>query len=47
MLQWMKLQQKSKHKDLQIARWMLNENQQLMELNLGTDANPHMVKINA
>jgi hypothetical protein len=38
---------KIKAQELQIARWTLNENQQLMKLNLGTDAKPHMVKINA
>jgi hypothetical protein len=26
---------------------MLTENQQLMKINLGTNAEPHMVKINA
>jgi hypothetical protein len=41
----MKLQQKSKARELQIVRWMLTENQQLMKLNLGIDAKPHMVKI--
>jgi len=32
---------------LQIARWTLTKDQQLMNLNLGIDAKPQMVKINA
>jgi hypothetical protein len=32
---------------LQIIGWTLTENQQLMKLNLGIDAKPQMVKINA
>jgi len=32
---------------LQIARWTLTKDQQLMKLNLGIDAKPQMVKINA
>jgi hypothetical protein len=36
-----------KAQGLQIARWTLIENQQLMKLNLGTDVKPLMVKINA
>ncbi len=32
---------------LQITRWMLTENQQLMKFNFGTYAEPYMVKINA
>jgi hypothetical protein len=38
---------KIKAQELQIVGWTLIENQQLMKLNLGTDAEPHMVKINA
>jgi hypothetical protein len=38
---------KIKAQELQIVRWMLIENQQLMKLNLGTNAEPQMVKINA
>jgi len=32
---------------LQIARWTLTKDQQLMKFNLGIDAKPQMVKINA
>jgi hypothetical protein len=32
---------------LQIAKWTLIKDQQLMKLNLGIDAKPQMVKINA
>jgi hypothetical protein len=32
---------------LQIVRWTLTKYQQLMKLNMGTDAKPQMVKINA
>jgi hypothetical protein len=38
---------KIKAQGLQIARWMLVENQQLMKLNLETDVQPQMVNINA
>jgi hypothetical protein len=38
---------KIKAKELQIARWMLIKNQQLIKFNLGTHAKPLMVKINA
>ncbi len=38
---------KIKVEELQIARWMLIEDQQLMKLNLGIDAKPHLVNINA
>jgi hypothetical protein len=38
---------KIKAKELQIARWMLIKDQQLIKFNLGTDAKPLMVKINA
>jgi hypothetical protein len=38
---------KIKAHGLQIARWTLTRDQQLMELNLGIDVKPHMVKINA
>ncbi len=38
---------KFKALELQIAKWTLIEDQQLMNLNLGTDAEPQMVKINA
>jgi hypothetical protein len=38
---------KIKARDLQIAGWTLTEYQQLMKLNLGIDAKPYMVKINA
>jgi hypothetical protein len=31
---------KIKAPELQIARWMLTKDQQLMKLNLGTDAKP-------
>jgi hypothetical protein len=30
-----------------MANWTLTKNQQLMKLNLGTDAKPQMMKINA
>jgi hypothetical protein len=36
---------KIKAQRLQIAGWKLTENQQLVKLNLGTDAKPQMVKI--
>ncbi len=36
-----------KAQGLQITRWSLTEDQQLMKLNLGTNAESHMVKINA
>ncbi len=36
-----------KAKGLQTSKWMLTKNQQLMKLNLGTNAKPQMVKINA
>ncbi len=32
---------------MQIAKWMLIKDQQLMKLNLGTNIEPQMVKINA
>ncbi len=38
---------KIKAQGLQIARWTLIKDQQLMKLNLGTNAKPQMVKINA
>jgi hypothetical protein len=38
---------KIKTQELQIARWMLIEDQQLMKFNLGTNVKPQMVKINA
>ncbi len=38
---------KIKAQESQITRWMLTKDQQLMKLNLGTNAEPHMVKINA
>jgi hypothetical protein len=38
---------KIKAHELQIARWMLTEDQQLTKLNLGTNAKPQMVKIYA
>ncbi len=38
---------KIKAQELQIVRCMLIEDQQLMKPNLGIDAEPHMVKINA
>jgi hypothetical protein len=38
---------KIKAHELQIAGWMLIENQQLMKLNLGIDVKPQLVKINA
>ncbi len=38
---------KIKAQGLQIARWTLVENQQLMKLNLETDVQPQMVNINA
>ncbi len=38
---------KIKAQELQIARWMLTKDQQLMKLNLGTNEEPQMVKINA
>ncbi len=39
--------QKFKAQELQMANWTLTKNQQLMKLNLGTDAKPQMMKINA
>jgi hypothetical protein len=36
-----------KAQGLQIIGWMFIEDQQLMKLNLKTDVEPHMVKINA
>ncbi len=33
--------------ELQIVRWMLTKDQQLMKLNMGIDVKPQMVKINA
>ncbi len=36
-----------KAQGLQIGGWMLIENQQLMKLNLGTNVEPQIVKINA
>ncbi len=38
---------KIKAQELQIARWTLIKYQQLMKLNLGTNAKSQMVKINA
>ncbi len=38
---------KIKTHELQIARWTLTEDQQLMKFNLGIDVKPQMVKINA
>ncbi len=38
---------KIKAHELQIARWMLTKDPQLMKLNLGTNAKPQLVKINA
>jgi hypothetical protein len=38
---------KIKAHELQITRWTLIKNQQLMKLNLGIDAKSQMVKINA
>jgi hypothetical protein len=38
---------KIKAQGLQIIRWTLIEDQQLMKLNLGIDAKSQMVKINA
>ncbi len=38
---------KIKAQELQIVRWTLTKNQQLMKLNLGTNLEPQMVKINA
>jgi hypothetical protein len=38
---------KIKVKELQITRWTLTKYQQLMKFNLGTNAESHMVKINA
>ncbi len=35
-----------KAQGLQIVGWLLTEDQQLMKLNLGTNAEPQMVKIN-
>jgi hypothetical protein len=38
---------KIKAQELQIARWTLTKDQQLMKFNMGTNAEPRMVKINA
>jgi hypothetical protein len=38
---------KIKTHELHIVGWMLTEYQQLMKLNLGTNAEPQLVKINA
>jgi hypothetical protein len=38
---------KIKAHELHIVRWMLTEDQELMKLNLGIDAKPHLMKINA
>ncbi len=38
---------KIKAQGLQIVGWTLTKNQQLMKFNLGTNAEPQMVKINA
>jgi hypothetical protein len=38
---------KIKAQELQIVRWMLIEDQQLMKPNLGIDIEPQMMKINA
>ncbi len=38
---------KIKAHELQIVRWMLIKDQQLMKLNIRTDAKPQLVKINA
>ncbi len=38
---------KIKAQELQIARWTLTKDQQLMKLNLGTNLEPQMVKMNA
>jgi len=38
---------KIKAQELQIVRWTLIKSQQLMKLNLGTNAKSQMVKINA
>jgi ABC-type uncharacterized transport system YnjBCD substrate-binding protein len=38
---------KIKAQELQINGWMLTEDQQLMKLDLKTNAEPQMVKINA
>jgi hypothetical protein len=38
---------KIKTHELQITRWTLSEDQQLMKLNLGTNAKPQLMKINA
>jgi hypothetical protein len=38
---------KIKTQELQITRWTLIKDQQLMKFNLGTDAKPQMVKINS
>ncbi len=38
---------KIKAQELQIAKWKLPKDQQLMKLNLGTNAEPQLVKINA
>ncbi len=37
---------KIKAHELQIVRWTLTEDQQLMKFNLGIDAEPQLVKIN-
>jgi hypothetical protein len=38
---------KIKAHELEIVGWTLTEHQQLMKFNLGTDAKPWLVKINA
>ncbi len=38
---------KIKAQELQIAGWTLTEDQKLMKLNMGTNAKPQIVKINA
>ncbi len=38
---------KIKAHELQIVGWTLTKDQQLMKLNMGTNAEPQMVKINA
>jgi len=43
----MRHRKKIKAQELQIARWMLTEDLQLMKLNLGTNVEPQLVKINA
>jgi hypothetical protein len=38
---------KIKAQELQIAGWTLTKDQKLMKLNMGTNAKPQIVKINA